>query len=465
MQLSRPLAKSRAQWCQEIPVLQAVSAAIPSYFQAPPMPCTAEFLESCPIATTVIDDAAARLERFRPFLAAAFPETSDDAGLIESATIELPKAQAALYKQLGFSVPGKLLLKADHTLPIAGSVKARGGIHEVLAVAERLAKENGILKPDQDTSTLHSPEARSFFAKYQIAVGSTGNLGISIGIIGAALGFQVTVHMAAAAKEWKKKLLHSHGVTVVEYQGDYGEAVVSGRTEAAQNPHCHFVDDENSLALFAGYAVAARRLQRQLRDMNIAVDADHPLFVYLPCGVGGAPGGITFGLKEVFGDDVICIFAEPTHSPCMLLGLATGLHDKISVEDFGLDNCTAADGLAVGRASGLVGQAIGPLVSGVFTSEDERLYALLTLLADTENIRMEPSALAGLACLAHPETKTLFKQFSEKNLATSTHLIWGTGGALVPQQEMDKYYQQGKSLLSDATQMKKLFPSATISSK
>ncbi len=462
MQQPHPLTKTHAQWCQEIPLLQAVSAAIPSYFQAPPPPCAAEFLKNCPIATTVIGDAEARLERFRPFLAAAFPETRADAGLIESATIKLPKMHAALSEQLGIAVPGRLLLKADHALPIAGSVKARGGIHEVLAVAEKLARENGILKPDQDTSTLHSPEARSFFAKYQIAVGSTGNLGISIGIISAALGFQVTVHMAAAAKEWKKKLLRSHGVTVVEYQGDYGEAVVSGRAEAAQNPHCHFVDDENSLALFAGYAVAARRLQGQLKAMNIAVDADHPLFVYLPCGVGGAPGGITFGLKEVFGDDVICIFAEPSHSPCMLLGLATGLHDKISVEDFGLDNLTAADGLAVGRASGLVGQAIGPLISGVFSSEDERLYALLALLADTEGIPMEPSALAGLACLAHPETKTLFKQFSEKNLAASTHLIWGTGGALVPQHEMDEYYQHGKRILNTPAMFKKLFPSSPL---
>ncbi|MEH7418443.1 D-serine ammonia-lyase [Neobacillus drentensis] len=401
-------------------------------------------LEAAPLTMEDIRDAEERLKRFAPYIARVFPETRATHGIIESKLVKIPAMQNKLVESYNQQVLGDIWLKCDSHLPISGSIKARGGIYEILKHAEDLAIGQQLLRKDDDYSILDNDEYRRFYSQYQIAVGSTGNLGLSIGIMSAKLGFKVTVHMSADAKQWKKDLLRQKGVRVIEYEADYSKAVEAGRIQAEKDPHCYFVDDENSQHLFLGYAVAALRLKNQLDELQIKVDEEHPLFVYLPCGVGGAPGGVTFGLKQLFGNNIHCFFAEPTHSPCMLLGLMTGLHNKISVQDIGIDNITAADGLAVGRPSEFVGRIIEPILSGAYTVKDEELFKLLKDLVETENIRLEPSALAGMiGPVKLAQTGTAFLQKNDLLKKHPVHIVWATGGSMVPNQVMEDYYKKG----------------------
>ena len=433
------------EWKDEHPILRDIINKKEVFWINPNKKNINEVKNDLPLDITDIKKAQKRLKRFAPFIAEKFPETAENNGIIESDLKNINKFKSTLENNYNTKIAGNLFLKCDHQLPIAGSIKARGGIYEVLKHAEDLAVKEGMLSFENDYSILNEKRFRDFFNKYSLAVGSTGNLGLSIGIAGSALGFQTTVHMSRDAKEWKKKLLKEHNVEIREYKSDFSKAVKEGRNESDKDPNSYFVDDENSKDLFLGYAVAALRLKEQLQNQKIEINEKNPLYVYLPCGVGGSPGGICFGLKLVFGNNVHCFFAEPTHSPAMLLGMVTGKHDKVSVQDFGIDNITAADGLAVGTPSAFVGKMMENLLSGIYTIEDDILFILLTALKDKLGFDLEPSALAGFP---GPARINKDRNNLNKSKVNGTHIVWATGGSMVPQNIQKEYYQKGKKLLN-----------------
>lgn len=436
------------------PVVAALARAEETaWFTAQPTPSETG-IEASGIDPAIVADARARFRRFAPWFIERFPTTRPTHGILESPLVGIGELQAELGKRIGTELPGKLWLKRDDSLPVSGSIKARGGIHEVLQVAERIATEAGLMAPEDDARILMTPEVQAVLSKHGIAVGSTGNLGLSIGIVASELGFNTTVHMSMDARAWKKDMLRSRGVNVVEHAGNFSDAVEAGRRTAEEDPSVWFVDDEASLSLFAGYSAAGARLAGQLQALEVSVDEAHPLFVYLPCGVGGGPGGVTFGLKQVFGDNVHCIFVEPTHSPCMSLGVRTGLHDAISVQDIGLDGLTAADGLAVGRPSRLVGEHLQQMIDGYITVTDERMKVFQGLLHDIEEIDVEPSAAAGFAgpwpVFANKEYRAAFG-LDDAAMANATHIVWATGGSMVPAAEMAGYVAEGQKLAGEVS--------------
>ena len=273
---------------------------------------------------------------------------------------------------------------------------------------------------------VNNEEFKNLFSKYKISVGSTGNLGMSIGLSGKKLGFDVTVYMSEEAKPWKKDMLRKAGVNVIEFKGDYTSALKLARNEAKKDANTYFIDDEDSKELFLGYSAAYKTLLKQLEENSITVDETHPLVVYLPCGVGGGPGGITFGLKEVFGDNVYCYFGEPTQMPCMSLAMAKSQGD-VSVYDIGLGGKTVADGLACSSPSVLAYEVMKGMLDGCFTIRDEHSLNLSRLLYRTADIKAEPSscvALGGVGKFSH--------------LENATHLVWLTGGSLVPEDEWER---------------------------
>lgn len=402
-----------------------------------------------PISTTDVDQARSNWQRLAPLLAKCFPELKATEGAIRSELVELKELREAL--GYGTREFGNVLIKADSHLPVAGSIKARGGVYEVFLFAEGLARENGLLADGEDIRKLATDEVRMFFSKYTVAVGSTGNLGLSVGIAARSLGFKATVHMSSDAKVWKVERLRKLGVEVIQHEADYTTAVENARDIADADPTIYFVDDEQSKHLFLGYSAAASELAEQLDERGIKVDADNPLFLYLPCGIGGAPGGVAFGAKAIFGDNVHAFFVEPVQSPCALVHMMSGSQELVSVYDVGLTNKTEADGMAVARMSAFVATVMREMLAGVFTVADDELLKLVQTAWIAQGQRLEPSAAAALLgprfLVGHKEGQ----RFQDKHglgdkMAKATHVLWTTGGSYVPEEQFQAFLRQAGAL-------------------
>lgn len=192
---------------KKVPILKDIQNEKEVFWINPDKTNCEEAMKHIELTMADVDDAEQRLKRFAPFIMKCFPETKDRNGMIESVLTPIPGMKELLNEKYNSNLEGTLLLKQDSHLAIAGSIKARGGIYEVLKHTEELALEHGFLKKEDNYEKLASEECRQFFRNYTIQVGSTGNLGMSIGIMSAAVGYQVIVHMSADAKQWKKDLL------------------------------------------------------------------------------------------------------------------------------------------------------------------------------------------------------------------------------------------------------------------
>ena len=432
------------------PARDDVLAGRPALWLNPNLKANGIADQSLPIRAAQVKEAEENWQLLAPVLETCFPELKASKGRIQSKLIEAEDLRGAL--GYGTSEYGRVFVKADGDLPVAGSIKARGGVYEVFMHAKKMAEKRGILTPGGDITVLVGEQARALFAQHTIAVGSTGNLGLSVGIAARALGFRAVVHMSSDAKQWKVDRLTRLGVEVVQHKADYTTAVEHARIDAEGDPSIYFVDDERSEMLFFGYSAAASELAVQLKEQGVTIDEYHPLFIYLPCGIGGAPGGAAYGLKAIFGDAAHAFFVEPVQSPCAMVHMMSGSKELISVYDVGLTNRTEADGMAVARMSEFVADVMKPMLSGVFTVDDDDLFRWLWKAQTTQAIRLEPSATAGFAGPEFIVNSNQGRAYQEAHglsnkLAQATHVIWTTGGAFVPEEQFKEFMARGALLV------------------
>lgn len=98
--------RSVADWIAAYPVVSDLCALKETAWVNPDKLPFAQAAAACPLTLADIEDAAARLERFAPYLAAVFPETAAAGGIIESPVQPIPRMQKVLKERSG-TPPGR----------------------------------------------------------------------------------------------------------------------------------------------------------------------------------------------------------------------------------------------------------------------------------------------------------------------------------------------------------------------
>ena len=133
------LDKTIEEWIAKVPIIEKIISCEETIWINPDKKTVSQAIEHSELNAKDIKDASDRLKRFAAYFKKVFPETEKDGGLIESPIKFIPHMKKGLEEKYGEKINGELLIKLDSHLAVSGSIKARGGIYEVLCVAEQIA--------------------------------------------------------------------------------------------------------------------------------------------------------------------------------------------------------------------------------------------------------------------------------------------------------------------------------------
>jgi D-serine dehydratase len=105
--------------------------------------------------------------------------------------------------------------------------------------------------------------------------------------------------------------------------------------------------------------------------------------------------------------------------------------------------------LAVPRPSQFVGRLMSPLLSGCYTVSDERMCRHVAGLHESDGLRVELSAAAGCEgprmLLSTPGGREYLRRHGlEPRLPGAAHVIWTTGGRLLPEEEFGRLLDRAR---------------------
>lgn len=246
------------------------------------------------------------------------------------------------------ALPG-VLLKAEH-LQRSGSFKARGAANAVIATGAR-----------------------------RVVTGSSGNHGLAVAALGAALGVHVTVVMAEGASQAKAAAIRRLGADVIPVTGGNADRERHAR-DYAQRTDATLIPSADDALVVAGQGTVG---------LEVFADAPDIDAIYVPTGGGGLLAGVCLA-AGLLDRRVRIIGVEPKKGRRYAKSLAVGRPVELSPPD------TVADGLRCQRPGEVPFPIVRDRVDQLIGVSDTAITLAMGVL-NRCGIAAEPSGSVALA--------------------------------------------------------------------
>lgn len=165
---------------------------------------------------------------------------------------------------------------------------------------------------------IQAAEKAGFIKKGDTLIEATsGNMGIALSMIGAALGYKIVIVMPDTMSEERRRIVKAYGAELILTEGKLGMAGAVAKSEELAKAHDYFLirQFENAANLLSHEETTAVEI---LHDLSGEVDA----FV-AGVGTGGTISGVGKVLKA-HHSNVLNVAVQPAKSPVLTGGTPAG---------------------------------------------------------------------------------------------------------------------------------------------
>lgn len=139
-------------------------------------------------------------------------------------------------------------------------------------------------------------------ANYTIVEATSGNTGVSVAMVCAALGLECDIFAPRNISKLKLKMMEAYGASVDTFHSTIADCIYYAKEWAIENKKHHYLDQFNNKYNVKAQVKMAEEAQYQLGYASFGISIIHPYSAPDAIVAGVGTGGTIMGLHKVFPD-------------------------------------------------------------------------------------------------------------------------------------------------------------------